>query len=353
MPLRESQAFYVSAKSRSLINLVLISLSNLFGGLSLSLLAPFYSAEALLKGVSVTKSGFVLGSVFVMTVLCTPLIGRYIEVLGARRFLLFGSAVTALGNSVFGALYLVEEGTLFFLLSILVRVITAVGESALPIAAMALASRQVTSANEGKAVAACETCFGVGTVLGPSVGGLLYDLGGFCLPFWVAGGAQFFLLLLTAVFLKDSPDTYTSLDTEEKGEVTWGNLLRAPGVLASFLALCFTGTAWTWCFASLQPYLYTTYGFTSAYTGLAFMMFGLTYTFFTPVFGWMIDRGLDGFTAMLLGICVISVSMAFLAPAPPLLEAVGHRPWLLMLCMAVQGVGTSAAYLGSLIYMLK
>ena len=93
------------------INLVLISLSNLFGGVSLSLLSPFYSAEALLKGVSVTKSGLVFGSVFVTTVLCTPVIGRYIEVLGARRFLLLGSAICALGNVAFGTLCLVQVNT--------------------------------------------------------------------------------------------------------------------------------------------------------------------------------------------------------------------------------------------------
>ena len=57
-----------SDRWRSITNLVLISLSNLFGGSSLSLLGPFYSAEALLKGVSVTKSGLVFGSVFVTTV---------------------------------------------------------------------------------------------------------------------------------------------------------------------------------------------------------------------------------------------------------------------------------------------
>ena len=90
------------------INLVLISASNLFGGVSLSLLSPFYSAEALLKGVSVTKSGLVFGSVFVTTVLCTPVIGRYIEVLGARKFLLLGSAICALGNIAFGTLCLVQ-----------------------------------------------------------------------------------------------------------------------------------------------------------------------------------------------------------------------------------------------------
>ena len=104
---KENECRSLSAMTK-VINLVLISASNLFGGVSLTLLSPFYSAEALLKGVSVTKSGLVFGSVFVTTVLCTPVIGRYIEVLGARKFLLLGSAICALGNIAFGTLCLVQ-----------------------------------------------------------------------------------------------------------------------------------------------------------------------------------------------------------------------------------------------------
>jgi MFS family permease len=95
-------------RTRRLLNLVLISLSNLFGGVSLSLLAPFYSTEALIKGVSVSKSGLVVGSVFLTTVLCTPAMGRGIHLLGARRVLLLGSVVCAAGNATFGSLYLVQ-----------------------------------------------------------------------------------------------------------------------------------------------------------------------------------------------------------------------------------------------------
>ena len=32
-----------------------------------------------------------------------------------------------------------------------------------------------------------EAFFGVGTMFGPSLGGFLYDAGGFSLPFWVSG----------------------------------------------------------------------------------------------------------------------------------------------------------------------
>ena len=164
----------------------------------------------------------------------------------------------------FGGISSNQDSTAFFLLSVLVRVVTAVGESALPTAAMALASRQVgfylfllfhfffvsapqvTAANEGKAVAACETCFGVGSMLGPSIGGLLYDYGGFTLPFAVCGGAQCLVILLTFAFLKEGGDEYTSLEGEESMEVTWSDLVRAPGILITCFGLVLAGSNWTW-----------------------------------------------------------------------------------------------------------
>lgn len=108
------------------------------------------------------------------------------------------------------------------------------------------------------------------------------------------------------------------------------------------------------CFASLQPFLAKTYGFTPATTGLFFMLFGAAYTAFTPVYGWLMDQGmLDGFTALLLGNLGISLGLACLAPAPPLDLVLAQHPWLPGLCMAIQGAATSATYMGSLICMLK
>ena len=83
------------------------------------------------------------------------------------------------------------------------------------------------------------------------------------------------------------------------------------------------------CFASLQPFLAKTYELTPATTGLFFMLFGATYTAFTPVFGWLMDRGvLDGFTALLLGNLGIGLALACLAPAPPLDLVLARHPWL-------------------------
>ena len=64
----------------NLVNLILICLGVFVTGVSLTLLAPFYPNEALAKGVSVTQSGVVLSTVFIATIVFTPLFGKVITV---------------------------------------------------------------------------------------------------------------------------------------------------------------------------------------------------------------------------------------------------------------------------------
>lgn len=52
-----------------------------------------------------------------------------------------------------------------------------------------------------------ETFFGLGLIVGPMVGGGLYSVGGYYLPFVVLGGALFVTAILTLCVLpKHTPD---------------------------------------------------------------------------------------------------------------------------------------------------
>ena len=86
--------------------------------------------------------------------------------------------------------------------------------------------------------------------------------------------------------------------------------------------------------------------------GLVFMTFGVTYTAFTPVFGFLTDKGLDGLITCLIGNSLIAVSFLILGPIPPL-SFLGSSLWMTYLAIGVQGLGSSATYIGALLYMMK
>ena len=58
--------------------------------------------------------------------------------------------------------------------------------------------------NVGLAFGITETCIGVGMSIGPAVGGLLYSIGGYGLPFYVLGAFVLLNLPISWYFVKPS-----------------------------------------------------------------------------------------------------------------------------------------------------
>ena len=334
---------------RFLINMGLISLATFLAGLSLSLLSPFYPTEALTKGVTVTQTGIVISSVFVTTILVTPVCGKYIQSLGARRFLILGTLIVGLGNAGFGCLQTVSRHIPFFSLSLLIRVLTAVGESCVAPASYTLAGQQTSEEHSGKVVAVVETFFGFGTMLGPTVGGVFFDIGGFFLPFAVTGVMSVLVSLASFFFIKEVQTE--DREEEEAESVTWWQVLSAPGMLVCVAGMMVAGSGWSWYLASLEPFLKKMYGISSSQTGLVLMAFGASYSLFSFVVGFLTDNGLNGLHSIIIGNFLIFLGFLFIGPVPPP-RSLGSLE-LTIVSLVVQGLGSAFTYIGSLVYMMR
>jgi len=94
-----------------------------------------------------------------------------------------------------------------------------------------------------------ETCFGLGLILGPTLGGAFYELGGFLMPFVILG---VFLLLggaVTLIFMPDSGDiTRRASGNLFKFMSDTGILLDALAIVTSLNFIGFNA-------ATLEPHL--------------------------------------------------------------------------------------------------
>ena len=63
-------------------------------------------------------------------------------------------------------------------------------------------------------------------MLGPTLGGALFELGGFPVPFWVCGGATLALALATCLLLDQGEEQEQQ---QGGGDVKWAEILRSPG----------------------------------------------------------------------------------------------------------------------------
>lgn len=72
-------------RRKSLLGLVVLGSSIFLAGCTLSLLAPFYTKVAEDHGLSITSSGTVFASAFVLQIVSTPIFGKYLQRIGSAR----------------------------------------------------------------------------------------------------------------------------------------------------------------------------------------------------------------------------------------------------------------------------
>ena len=241
----------------------------------------------------------------------------------------------------------------FLICSLLLRVITAMGESVIYPASFALAANLLGEQNKAKALAIAESSFGIGLMFGPPLGGVLYSLGAFYAPFWFCGAFLFIIACLNIILYGEHEQKIEfEINVGEIEPLKWSAVLRINLIWKSLVALSLTSCSWYWYSASLQPFLSDKYGFSASQTGLVFMAGASAYTVTTPLFGILMDKGVSEAHMIILGNVLIVIGYVFLGPVP-IFSFIKPSYWFTVISLVLQGVGSSAAFLGSFCYMLK
>ena len=121
--------------------------------------------------------GLVFG-IFELTVfIASPYIGSMINAWGARRVFNLGIFTTGTCSILFGLLDYIDNPWVFITFSFVIRIIEAVGNSAFLTSSFTIIAREFP-ANIGSIFANLETLFGLGLIVGPTIGGGLYQVRG-------------------------------------------------------------------------------------------------------------------------------------------------------------------------------
>ena len=249
------QDFYSRFSRRQWITVAVFALVDFCSAVCVSLQAPFYPQEASNKGASATEYGLVFG-IFELTVfIVSPLLGQNMGRLGAKRVFNVGIFTTGTCSVLFGLLDRVENGRWFIALSFIIRIVEAVGNSGFLTASFSIIAKEFPEA-VGTMFACLETFFGIGLIVGPTVGGALYQVGGYSLPFVTMGGLLISAAILTHFVL---PKKYDEKQEEEEnpGERKKGmiDLLKVPSIaLSAYSILCASVTI-GYIQATLEPHL--------------------------------------------------------------------------------------------------
>ncbi|OXB72560.1 UNVERIFIED_CONTAM: hypothetical protein H355_000234 [Colinus virginianus] len=203
-----------------------------------SRLCSFLQAEK--KGASSTVVGLIFGCFAVVNFLTSLIFGNYLTKIGAKFMFVAGMFVSGCVTILFGMLDKVPNGPMFIGMCFLVRAMDAIGFAAAMTASFSILAKAFPN-SIATVLGSLEIFTGLGLVLGPPLGGFLYQSFGYEVPFITLGCVVLVLVPVNMCLLPK----YDAIPSKE----SFWKLFLLPKVLL----LCFTIFSLSACLGFLDP----------------------------------------------------------------------------------------------------
>ncbi|KAL1526197.1 hypothetical protein AB1Y20_014923 [Prymnesium parvum] len=326
---------------RKLLVFFCINVANLGCHAVYSVLAAFFPQEAKAKGISDDGVGVIFASFAGVIFVCSPCAGRLMTKHGKVLVYLWGLLCVSASTICFAGASIVPSGWAFYNFCLIMRLLQGVGSALEETAAYAIIA-DVEPDRVSLFLGICEISTGVGYMIGPPLGGLLFSIGGFSLPFLVLG----LMLLPTAALMY----TYLPLDrigTKDNEstvvkDVPLRALLRNPQIVVIGVTAMLANSD----YAFLEPTLgdhsrESGLAETPDYIGVLFSVASISYTVSCPIIGILAQRERFGPRPMIVAGLLLQVLGFLLIGPTPLLRLKSLHTGQLMVSLIFFGVGES------------
>lgn len=301
--------------------LAVLYAANTFVFVAIGLLPPFFPTLATAKGASATQFGIVFGMFRLTMGLIAPVYGRYMDYLGPKLLLCSGVFATSGACMLMGVIEYVDGALNFIGLSSAIQVVAALGTAALTNVNLVLVNKEFPD-NSASVFATVETTSGLGNFIGPLLGGILIENGGYMLPFIVVG-CVIFLVSVMSVFVLPEPKGYETTNCEtsciesddDRSQITVWELLKNLAFslyLYIDIATCF---AYGFFLVTLEFHLRPLH-MSPVQVSLIFALNSAVYCISCTGHGWLLDNYLRPTTVACWGACIMVIGFLLLGPAP-------------------------------------
>lgn len=301
---------------------------------SFAILSPFFPSEAQEMGASGTMIGLIFGIYPLVVFLVAPLIGVFLPQVGPRFTLTAGLFLCAGSQILFGFVSMLPKGVVFVVFCFLLRVVMAFGGAAADTSSFAIVAGEFGT-NIGVVTGAMETFTGLGFMLGPPLGGVLYSVGGFKLPFIVMGSLLLSIVPVVLIILPRDEDVIRT----KKGSLL--QVGKIPGIAMIGFCILVSGIVLGYLDPTFAPYM-KKFGLGPSKVGLLFLLCAGCYAISAPVVGVICDKTGKTRLVLLLGALFVLIGVLLLAPAPFLTFLPQRKVWLVCVSMALFGAAVSA-----------
>nr|XP_046220602.1 MFS-type transporter SLC18B1-like isoform X2 [Oncorhynchus gorbuscha] len=314
-----------------ILTLMSIASVNFSSMICYSILGPFFPKEAVKKGASQTVIGLIFGCYALCNLMGSLVLGKYIVQIGAKFMLISGLFVSSVCTILFGLLDKVPDGPTFIILCFIIRSVDAVGFSAAMTSSFAV-STKVFPNSIATVLGSLEIFTGLGLILGPPIGGWLYQSFGYEVPF-MALGCFLFLMVPFNMYILPSFDADPSKDS-------FFRLFTRLKIVLICFAIFTLSSGLGFLDAALSIYAIDTFNLSPGYVGLLLLGLSLPYCLASPLLGIVSDRCPSTRPwFMVLGGLFTATGFWFLGPVPIL--QIKSQLWLVVFMLGIIGFSLS------------
>lgn len=280
------------------------------------LVVPFLPMHAEYLGASQSEIGFLFASYAIALFIATPIFGALADRMGRKKLIVLGLIGLAITTIVFAF-------ATNFLLLILARSLQGVAAAIPWTAGLALLAEVFSKEERGTAMGMAMSGQASGVLLGPLLGGWLFELGGYQLPFFVAAGMALLAALLSFVFLRNITETRAESFTSPFRILRHKQVLIIAGIAAVGASI----------FASIEPtlpiHLSENLNLSPGIIGSMFVVITLAYGLTAPMIGTFSTR-IGHVKTIIIGVGMAAIVLP--------LNAFPTLIWVQILTLAVLGI---------------
>ncbi|XP_065190673.1 MFS-type transporter SLC18B1-like [Sycon ciliatum] len=291
---------------------------------------PFFFGAALDK-IPHSGAGYhtAIAAVFsvghVATFFALPLITRVLRDLGSKQLVVIASCARGVTVIIFAVTSDIANWKVFLAYCYAVRLLQGLAFLAITIPVMAYLTRMYP-ANLGFVNSCLVTSLSLGHAIGTLLSGVLYDVGGFKLPFIVTGSIGIFASVCVGVFVVDIDRLAVeqqhgqqlqgekSAETAEKHVGLWP-VLREPWAFFLLLLAIAALVAVSSMEAILGRYLTSQFGVRATTVGVILAFLFVQSTVLGPILGKLLDGGLRRNTTLIVGLVLLGQGCLLVGPA--------------------------------------
>ncbi|MGM7683866.1 MFS transporter [Cytobacillus sp. Hm23] len=300
--------------------LFIVSIAIFTDMLMYGLVVPFLPIYATDLGASQSFVGILFASYAIALFIATPFSGALADRIGRKKMITIGLLGLGVTTIVFAM-----STTLWLL--VVARALQGVAASIPWSAGLAFVADVFPSEERGKAMGIAISGQSAGVLFGPLFGGWLFELGGYKLPFFVAGGISLLTALLSLFCLRSITETKSERFVSSFGILRQRQILIIAGIAAIGAAV----------FASIEPTLplriTNNLQASPGMIGLLFVIPPLFYGIIAPIIG-IVSTKIGHVKSVMLGIVLVAIVL----PLNALPQSIGSQAFTLALLGVSLGI---------------